>query len=251
MDDENRSQEAKQIMPSEALESLRSIFRETTTKEVFEAEWDKVLKKSPDSESMIFFAATFFKHHVGIEERPYKWEVIRDKTNSLSASEGLRYINAFIGMGKHSYYAGTICYNKTGVFSSTAPYESIVEAALEKRQILEIALRTENTTPKRRPSDSISNKINTKIRWEKSEAGLVYLFELLYKERLITQSSYDKRFVFMEEFFENKDGKAFNRRQSSQAETNSRNNNNPKHRGKPRDASQIETIVSALRKSEE
>jgi len=85
-----------------------------------------------------------------------------------------------------------------------------------------------------------SNEMHDKIRWEKSEAGLVYWFELLYRDRAISQSTYDKRFVFMERFFENKNGMPFKRRQSSQAETNSKSNNNPKHKGKPREAPQLD-----------
>lgn len=231
---------------SEALESLRSIFRETTTTEIFEEEWENVIQRSPDFSQMITSANIFFQYHMGMESEPYKWDVVRDKANSLSVVEGIRYLDAFIHMGKNAYYAGMTCYRKSKVMGFPGSYEQVVSEAIEKKQILEIAFRTETSSNTKKIDTPFTNELGSKIHWEKSEAGLVYLFELLYKERLITQSSYEKRFMFIEAFFENKDGMPFKRRQSLQAETNSRNNNNPNHRGKPREAPQLEKLAVKL-----
>lgn len=115
-----------------------------------------------------------------------------------------------------------------------------------KVEFNEISKLPEDTVAPKNKKDnhSHSNKKHEKIRWELSEAGLAYWFKLLYEERAISQSTYDKRFIFMETFFENKDGKSFKRRQSLQAETNSRNNNNPKHKAKPREAPQLEKLAT-------
>lgn len=81
-----------------------------------------------------------------------------------------------------------------------------------------------------------------RIQWQGTEAQLVYLFEKLYKKKLLPRNVNDKRYAFIEEHFLNNKGQEFKRRQLAQTSQNFQNNKE----GKPKGAELIDKLIEEI-----
>jgi hypothetical protein len=80
-----------------------------------------------------------------------------------------------------------------------------------------------------------------KLKWMGTEAQIINLFELLFKEDLITEAQYLKRYSLISGHFVNKDGNPFKNKQLAQSAQNSRG-------AKSKGMDQIEEIVDRVSK---
>jgi len=195
-----------------ALEGLRSVFRDTTTKEIFEQQWGKVIARSPDSEGIIANAYIFFKNHVGADSMPYKWEIIREKTHMLAHEEGARYLDAFIQMGKNAYYAGMSCYSKTVVSTFSGYYDGMVPDAIERKQFLDLELKHEILEQRKIVNENHTTEtIFRQVIWTSSLTDLGILINDLIQFGLIREKTTNDE-IASDFLFEKKSGHGNNKK---------------------------------------
>lgn len=105
--------------------------------------------------------------------------------------------------------------------------------------------------------NDINNQINDsemrigdtiKMKWQKDNVLIPYLFELLFNEGFILQSDYEDRHKFIEQSFLKKSGKPFTAKESDQMELNYKSNS--KSNKKPRNGFKAERVVEKLKSKE-
>lgn len=95
-------------------------------------------------------------------------------------------------------------------------------------------------------SDVIVNPNNLiKLRWQKENVLLTYLFDALFKEGFISNDDYSDRHKFIAQSFIKSNGKPFTSKESDQSQLNY--SNNKKTNKKPRNAFKVDRVIEKVK----